>query len=104
MVSKSPKRQTGNPPIYKRLKPAISRRLNRVCKKHDKDRLEVAYDGLLAEIERLEAKIPHVSDRVSKAVIECNRLGVDVVHVLMEAATDHVNRTPPTDPASINAS
>lgn len=103
MIRKSPKKPVGVPPIFLRVKRGLNARLQRVCKKHEKDRIEVARDGLISEIGRLEAKVPGLSQRVAKAVIEAERAGVPVLDILAHATISALNPPPPTPPANINS-
>jgi hypothetical protein len=101
---KSPKKAAAVKPIFMRPKRGVDRRLKKVCKRHDKSRIEVAHDGLLAEIERLEKKIPGLSERDAAAVISARRFGVDVLAILRDATIAAANPPPPPSaPANISA-
>lgn len=69
-------------PVFYRLRKDVSDRLDCVSRTHMRDRNDIARDGLVREIARLEASAAPVSPDLLKLVTEAQRMGVDVPAVL----------------------
>lgn len=82
------------PPVFFRIKPEVHARLELVLKRHSGGRNDLARDGLLREIERLEQQAAPVTPKEAKAIETFKKVTgcADISSVLAAASRDHVRR------------
>jgi len=83
------------PPVFFRIKPEVHERLERVLKGHSGGRNDLARDGLLREIERLEQHANPVTPKVAKAIASYRKVTGrdDVDQILADAMRAHIQRS-----------
>lgn len=90
-------------PVFFRIKPEVHERLEKVLKHHSGGRNDLARDGLLREIERIEQHIQPVTPAELKAIASFKRVTGDasIVPTLSAAMRDSVLRSKaPVPPSS----
>lgn len=77
-------------PILLRLPDSLDARLKRAARQHVRGRQQIIRDGLVSELERLEATRGSVTAAEARAIAAARRVGLDPVEALLCATNAHL--------------